>query len=105
MANRTWWDASIRYDLNPVPEIERVRMHQTAITEDGAEPAVAEALAAAPRFGLKKADAKSILKEVFTAVSQWRHTGRRLHIKAASLNAYESAFENELMRETAKVVK
>lgn len=99
------WSLSPAYDLNPVPEIDRARMNQTAIMEDGAEPSIAGALAAAPRFGLKTAEAKAILKEVFTAVSHWRQTGRRLRIKAAILNAYESAFENELMREAGKIAK
>lgn len=99
------WSLSPAYDLNPVPEIDRTRMHQTAITEDGAEPSIAGTLAAAPRFGLQALEAKAILKEVFTVVSRWRQTGRRLRIKATTLDAYESAFENELMREAAGVVK
>ncbi len=98
------WSLSPAYDLNPVPEIDRARMNQTAITEDGADPAISGALAAAARFGLKAAEARAILKEVFKAVSGWRLTGQRLGIKAATLSGYESAFENDLMNETGEML-
>ena len=41
------WSLSPAYDLNPVPEMDRVRMSKTAITEDQEEPTLAGALAAA----------------------------------------------------------
>src|SRR2546426_3660627 len=63
------WSLSPAYDINPVPEVDRVRMNKTAIAEDQEEPTIAGALAAAPRFGLKTTEAKKILREVFTAVS------------------------------------
>ena len=62
------------------------------------------ALAVAGRFGIKADDAKSILREVFTAVSAWRRTGRRLRIKGATLDAYTSAFEHELMDEARSLL-
>ena len=61
-------------------------------------------LAAAPRFGLKTAEAKKIFREVFTAISGWRNTGRRLHLKASTLNAYASAFEHPLMDEARQLL-
>jgi len=91
------WSLSPAYDLNPVPEIDRVHVNQTPIGEDDAESGIAGALAVAARFGLKPAAAKTILREVFTAVSAWRIRGRKLRIKAATLDAYASAFEHELM--------
>ena len=57
------------------------------------------ALAVAERFGIKAAAAKSILREVFTTVSAWRRTGRRLRLKSVTLDAYASAFEHQLMDE------
>ena len=93
------WSLSPAYDLNPVPEIDRVRVSKTPISEEHEEPSVAGALAVAGRFGIKAAAAKSILREVFTAVSAWRRTGRRLRLKSATLDAYASAFEHELMDE------
>ena len=51
----------------------------------------AGALAAATRFGLKSFEAKKILRELFTVVSGWRATGKRLRLKAPTLVAYSSA--------------
>ena len=46
-----------------------------------------------------------MLREVFTAVSAWRQTGRSLRIKAAALDAYACAFEHELMDEARRLLK
>jgi len=46
------WSLSPAYDINPVLEVDRVRINKTAITEDQEEPTIAGALAAASRFGL-----------------------------------------------------
>jgi hypothetical protein len=61
-------------------------------------------LEVAVRFGIKAPAAKTILREVFTAVSAWRQTGRRLRLKAATLDAYASAFEHELMEEARRLL-
>jgi serine/threonine-protein kinase HipA len=98
------WSLSPAYDLNPVPEMDRVRVSKTAITENQEEPTIAGALAAATRFGLKVNDAKKILLEVFTAVSGWRKTGRQLRFKAVALDAYASAFEHPLKDEASKII-
>ncbi len=98
------WSLSPAYDLNPVPEIDRARMNKTAITEDQAEPTIAGALAAAPRFGLKATASKKILREVFTAVSGWRKTGRQLRLKASTLDAFASAFEHPLIDEARRLL-
>ncbi|MDE3099142.1 MAG: type II toxin-antitoxin system HipA family toxin [Verrucomicrobiota bacterium] len=99
------WSLSPAYDINPVPEVDRVRMNQTAITEDHDEPSVANALAAAPRFGLKAAESKKILREVFAAVSGWRKIGLRLRLKASVLDTYASAFEHPLMDEARRLIR
>lgn len=98
------WSLSPAYDLNPVPEVDRVRMSKTAISEDQEEPTIASALAAAPRFGLKATEPKKILREVFTAVSGWRKAGRQLRFKASILDTYASAFEHPLMDEARRVL-
>jgi serine/threonine-protein kinase HipA len=98
------WSLSPAYDLNPVPEMDRACTSKTAITEDQGEPTVAEALAAAGRFGLKAAESKRILCEVFATVSGWRKTGRQLRLKASTLDAYASAFEHPLMNETRRLL-
>ena len=99
------WALSPAYDLNPVPEIDRARVGKTPISEDHAEPSIAGALEVAARFGLKPAAAKSILREVLAAVSAWRATGRKLRLKATTLDACASAFEHDLMDEARKLLK
>jgi len=79
-------------------------MNKTSITEDHDEPSIGGALAAAPRFGLKAAESKKILHEVFTAVSGWRKTGRQLRLKASTLDRYASAFEHPLMDEAKRLL-
>jgi serine/threonine-protein kinase HipA len=98
------WSLSPAYDLNPVPEMDRAHGGKTPITEDQQEPTIAGALAAAARFGLKTAESKRNLREVFTAVSGWRKTGRHLRLKASTLDAYTSAFEHPLMDETRRLL-
>ena len=93
------WALSPAYDVNPVPEIDRTRTPKTPITEEPGELSIEATLAAAPRFGLKPADARKILREVVDVVDNWRATGRRLRIKATTLDAYASAFEHPLMDE------
>lgn len=97
------WALSPAYDLNPVPEIDRRHTPQTAITEDQGDPTIAAAIKAAARFGLKTAQAKTILLEVLAAVSGWRKTGRQLRIKASTLDAYATAFEHPLLEEAQKL--
>jgi serine/threonine-protein kinase HipA len=98
------WSLSPAYDINPVPEMDRVRMNKTAITENQEDPTIASALAAAPRFGLKATESKKILREVVTAVSGWRKTGRQLRLKASTMDAYASAFEQPLMDEARRLL-
>jgi serine/threonine-protein kinase HipA len=99
------WALSPAYDINPVPEIDRVRMNKTPISEESVEPSIAHALEVAARFGLKSAAAKTILREVFNAVSAWRRIGGKLRLKPATLDTYASAFEHELMDEARKLLK
>ena len=99
------WSLSPAYDLNPVPEIDRAHTPKTAISEHQEEPTIAAAMTAAARFGLKASEAKTILREIFSAVSDWRKTGRQLHIKANTLDAYASAFDHSLMDEASRFLR
>ena len=96
------WSLSPAYDLNPVPEIERAQMPKTSISEDHADSSIAAALEAAPRFGLKSAAAKAIVREVHAVVAGWRKVAKKLRIPTRTLDAYASAFEHPLMDEAAK---
>jgi hypothetical protein len=57
------------------------------------------------RFGIKGPAARSILREVFTAVAAWRRTAARLRLKRATMEAYASAFEHELMDEARRLLR
>lgn len=98
------WSLSPAYDLNPVPEIDRSRLNKTAITEQQEEPTVEGAIAAAARFGIKPAEAKRIVGKLLVVVSGWRKIGRRIGIKASTLDAYASAFDHSLMDEARRLV-
>lgn len=97
------WSLSPAYDLNPVPEIERAQMPKTAISEVNTDSSIAAALEAAPRFGLKPAAAKAIVREVRAVVADWRKAAKKLRLSARTLDAYASAFEHPLMDEAAKI--
>lgn len=97
------WSLSPAYDLNPVPEIERSQTPKTPVTERQEESSVAVALDAAPRFGLRAADARAILREVLAVVRQWRRSARRLRLSAGTISAYASAFENPRVDEAASL--
>jgi hypothetical protein len=84
--------------------MDRARINKTPITEENEEPGIEAALSAASRFGLKAPEAKTILHEVFTAASMWRNTGKQLRIRATTVDAYASAFENPNMQEAAALL-
>ncbi len=69
------------------------------------DSSIAVALEVAVRFGLKLPMAREILGQVFAAVRGWRDTGKALRLKAGTVNAYASAFENPLMVEAARLLK
>ena len=98
------WSLSPAYDLNPVPLIDRAHIRKTAITDDSGEPTIVAAVAAAERFGLTTTATKEILREVFTVVSSWRKTARKLRIPATTLDAYVSAFEHPLLDEARHLI-
>jgi len=68
------------------------------------EPTIAGALAAATHFGLKAPESKKILREVFNVVAGWHKTGKQLRVKAATLDAYASAFDHSLMNEAGRLI-
>jgi hypothetical protein len=49
------------------------------------------------------AAALAALREVITAVSGWRQTGRKLRLNASVLGAYETAFVDPQMKDAAMI--
>jgi len=105
MRNAGRWALSPAYDLNPVPMIDRRQGNETAISEDNVVPSIAAALRVAGRFALSTSGAKEILREVLEVVSAWRVVGKKLRIKAGTLNVYESAFDHELVAEARSITR
>ena len=98
------WSLSPAYDLNPVPEMDRVRTNKLSISEDHQEPSIEAALAARERFGLNGLESKKILNEVFAVISDWRKTARQLRLSASTTDSYASAFENPLIEEAKSLI-
>jgi serine/threonine-protein kinase HipA len=105
MHNAGRWSLSPAYDINPVPEIDRVHMWKTPISEGAPEPSVAGALEVASRFGLKAADARGILLDVFNTVTIWRKIAGKLGMRGSAIETYSSAFENKLVDEARMLLK
>lgn len=99
------WALSPAYDINPVPAIDQVQAAQTPISEETDEPSLQAAFQAAPRFGLKKDQARTVLGEVLSTVAGWRSVGRSLKIKTAILDAYATAFEHPRIEEARRLVR
>lgn len=99
------WALSPAYDINPVPAIDHVHTAQTPISEETDEPSLQEAFQAATRFGLKKDEAKALLRQILPVVENWRSAGRALKIKNAVLSVYTSAFEHPLIEEARRLSK
>jgi serine/threonine-protein kinase HipA len=98
------WSLSPAYDINPTPEIDRARVNKMPISEDSADPSIEIAVSVAPRFGIKASEAKKILGDVLTTLSAWRKVGRKLGLKARTLDDYDSAFEHDLKIEAQKIL-
>ena len=87
------WRLAPAFDLNPFPD--RIRELKTWISEEtGPEATIAGLLSITAYCRLPLPRAKSILREVERAVSQWRDTGRALGMTARELKAFEDAFEH-----------
>lgn len=89
------WRLSPAYDLNPTPTDIKPRILSTAI--DLIDPSASLDLAAdvAHYFGLEKAQAKKIMKEVGSAVALWKKEALKFKIKNEEINRMASAFEHE----------
>jgi transcriptional regulator with GAF, ATPase, and Fis domain len=65
-----------------------IRQFGHNISEESNEVSIAAAMKAGARFGLKEAERKTILDQVFSAIRNWRKTAKQLGIKASTIDAY-----------------
>jgi len=91
-------------DSKPYQDIDYVLAHGCSpfsCDRPGAISCPPRGKAAAPcsAFGIKNAQATTILREVVALITDWRKTGKQLHLKFSTLNVYSNAFEHSLMEE------
>jgi serine/threonine-protein kinase HipA len=95
------WRLAPAYDLNPVPVDIKQRILTTTINEDDGTASVELALATASHYGLKPAQAKTIMREVGAAVSNWRNAAVGIGLSSHAIDRMSSAFEHaELTKAT-----
>lgn len=89
------WRLSPAYDLNPVPTDLKARILTTNISMDEGTCSIALALAQAELFGMRLAEAKTIVSEVARAVATWRAVARQVGQTEKQIDRMASAFEHE----------
>lgn len=87
------WKLAPAFDLNPFPDKERAL--KTWISEEAGDVAsLAEAIAAAPLFGLTKGSEAGVLDEVKSAVDNWKAVARSIGMSAVDIDSFAPAFED-----------
>lgn len=86
------WRLSPAFDLNPVPIEIKPRILSTAITLDDATASIELAMSVINYFGISAKEAKTIVNEVSSAVSNWRKEAKALGLKTNEINKMASAF-------------
>ena len=92
------WRLSPVYEFNPTPTDLRARVLTTSISLDDATCSIDLALEQAADFGLKAGDAKRIVGEVGSAISNWRTVAPRAGRTKAEIDRMASAFEHDDLR-------
>ena len=93
------------FDLNPFPDKERES--KTWLSErDGPVTDVAMLLARAAYFALGKAEALTVLGEVYAAVCQWRQLAQTpgVGLRAEELDDFAPAFEHVQLDAAARLL-
>lgn len=88
------WRLGPAFDLNPMPTDVRPRIHALALNDTDTAASLETAFEVAPRFGLARAEAQKIAKEVARAVRSWRKLAGAMGIKPREISRMESAFEH-----------
>lgn len=89
------WRLSPAFDLNPMPQDVRPRIHALALNETDQDASLDTLIAAARYFGLNKAEAKTIARDVADVVATWRDVAARHGLNANQIDRMASAFEHD----------
>ena len=90
------WRLSPAYDLNPTPIEIKPRILTTAIDFYDTSASLETALSVVKEFRLKKEDALQIIKEVRSAVMQWREVASEFGLSKRECDTMSSAFVYEV---------
>ena len=89
------WRLAPAYDLNPVPEDVRPRVHALALDEANPRSSLRTVLSVADYFGLSRRRAVEIVRQVTRGTARWRALARASGLSAAEVDRMKSAFEHE----------
>ncbi len=92
---RNGWSLSPAYDLNPTPTDMKARILSTNINLDEGTCSIALVESAAEYFGLTLIAARSVIREVGAAVSNWRDVAVAVGARPAEIFRMASAFEHD----------
>lgn len=87
------WRLSPVYDVNPTPIEIKPRILATAINFDDTSASLETAMAVVDDFRLLKNKSYKIIKEVSTAVKQWRQVASKLGLSKQECDRMSSAFQ------------
>lgn len=96
------WVLSPAYDLNPAPD--NLRVHSLALDEIQTEASLDLLFSVTPNFGITKEEAKTIVSEVTTAVTDWRTVATAAGLSKHDQNRMEPAFENPDLKAARKLI-
>lgn len=89
------WRLSPAYDINPTPVEVKARMLSTSINFDDPTASLDTALSVISDFRIQKPRAHEIIKEVASAVKEWRSMAKRFGLSKKEMDCMASAFEHE----------
>jgi serine/threonine-protein kinase HipA len=89
------WRLTPAYDMNPMPVDVKPRVLTTTIDEADGTASLELAYSVAHHFGLKPTHARTIAKEVGTAVSRWRDAAAAQGLSVGEIERVVSAFEHD----------
>ncbi len=96
------WALSPAYDINPTPIESKARILSTSIDYDDPTASIDLALSVIDDFRVKKARALEILKEVASAVSNWRSVASQFGLTKREIDRMASAFEHEDLKKSKR---
>jgi serine/threonine-protein kinase HipA len=96
------WRLSPAFDMNPCPVDVKPRVLALAIDELDGTASLGIALSVAPRFGIKREDARGIVTEVAAAVGRWTSVAKAFKLKSSEIDRMASAFEHDDLRRASR---